>query len=194
MTGQFEQTLNEFQKSIEGNQARLGNMLEVLNNRGFGALILIPCLIELFPTGMIPGVPSLCATIIILLSIQLAFGRRYPWIPDRFENKKFEASKIRKGIRKAKPIIRWIDRRSRPRWRGLINHTNERISSLFILCLALSMYPLELVPFASSIPALLISLIALSFITKDGILLITSWVLSAIGITVVIAIIYSTIL
>lgn len=190
MPGQFDKTLTEFQNSLDQDKVRLGDMLRVLNNRGFGALLLIPCVIELLPTGSIPGVPSFCATLIILFSLQLAFGRRYPWVPERLANKKFKVDKINRGITKARPLVQWIDRQSRPRWRGLINHTNERVSTIFIILLALSIYPLELVPFASSIPSSLIAIIALSFITKDGFLLIASWIVASLGFVAITTIIY----
>ena len=179
MLGRFEATLKEFEQDIKGaDTVTIERMLRVLNNRGFGAILMIPCLIELFPTGAIPGIPSLCATFIILFAVQIALGRRYPWMPNKVEDKIFSVEKINKGLNKFFPVARWIDRQSRKRWKFLITHTSERFSAFLIIGLACCIYPLELIPFASSIPSATILLYAVSFITKDGLLLAFSWVIS----------------
>jgi hypothetical protein len=182
MVGKFQETLEEFQSNIDdAKTVSVEKMLTVLNNRGFGAILIIPCMIELFPTGVIPGVPSLCATLIILFAIQIAFGRRYPWVPDYLGQKRFKVGKIDKGLEKFYPTAKWIDRQSRKRWKFLVSHTTERLSAFLIIALACCIYPLELIPFASSIPTMAILLIAVSFITKDGLLLAMSWVASTIA-------------
>ena len=175
MTGQFEQTLNDFQSDVKGSRVSIEQMLVVLNNRGFGPLILIPCLIELLPTGMIPGVPSLCATLIILISAQIVLGRRYPWIPKKLRKKKFDHQKLDNGLDRIRPFVQWTDRRTRERWRFLTSDPSERLAALAIIALALTMYPLELVPFASSIPAFTIAMFAIGFVVKDGLLLLIAW-------------------
>ena len=182
MPGRFEQTLREFEHDIDNNNTvSVKEMLRVLNNRGFGAILMIPCLIELFPTGVIPGVPSLCATLILLFSMQIAIGRRYPWVPKFIGQKRFNVEKIDKGLHKFYPIAHWIDKQSRKRWKFLMTHTTERISAVLVMALATLIYPLELVPFASSIPSATILLFAISFITKDGLLLVFSWIVSIIA-------------
>lgn len=178
MAGQFEKTLNEFQHSMKGEKVSIKQMLIVLNNRGFGALLLFPCLIEILPTGAIPGVPSLCATIIILLSFEILLGKRHPWMPKPIRNKQFEYKKLKRGLNRARPYIKWIDNRTRERWSFLASHAAERLAALAIISLALAMYPLELVPFASSIPSCIIALFAIGFLTKDGVVLLIAWVLA----------------
>jgi len=194
MPGKFEQTLEEFQTNIDdSNKVSIEKMLSVLNNRGFGALLIIPCLIELFPTGVIPGVPSFCATLIILFAVQIALGRRYPWVPKKIGHKNFKVDKIDKGLKQFKPVAKWIDRQSRKRWKWLMTHTTERISAIFIIGLAACIYPLELVPLASSIPSITILLFAISFITKDGLLLAGAWVVSILAFASIFYIIYTSI-
>lgn len=178
MAGQFEQTLNEFEHDMKGSQVSIKQMLVVLNNRGFGALLLIPCIIELLPTGAIPGVPTICATLIILLSLQILLGKRHPWVPKKIQNRTFEYKKLKSGLNKSRPYIKWIDRQTRARWKFLASHSAERLASLSIITLALTIYPLELVPFASSIPSFIIALYAIGFLTKDGLLLMITWILA----------------
>jgi hypothetical protein len=191
MSGPFQQTLENFQKDIKGEKVSVEQMLQLLNNRGFGALLLLPCLIELFPTGIIPGVPSICATIIILLTVQILFGKRYPWMPPQIRNKKFDHKKINEGLDKAFPYIHWIDRKSRERFAIFSSTQGERLAALAIITLALTIYPLELIPFASSIPSFVIALFAIGFLTKDGIILSVAWILAAAAIIGIVYLLYT---
>jgi hypothetical protein len=181
MAKNFEITLKAFQNDIEGNFISIRQMLAVMNNRGFGAVLIILCLIEMLPTGTIPGVPSLVATLIILTSLQILFGRHHPWVPDFIGKRRFSRARLEKGLNKTMPVVKWIDRRTHERWRFLISRPAERLSALMIIMLALTFYPLELVPFASSIPAFIISLFGISFITKDGLLSLITWVIALCG-------------
>ena len=194
MSGPFQQTINEFRNDISGETVSVEKMLVALNNRGFGALLLIPCLIELLPTGVIPGVPSLCATMIILLTVQMAFGRRYPWLPQRLKNITVNRHKLEKGLDKAQPYIGWVDRQSRERLRFWVSYTGERLAAFLIIALALTIYPLEFIPFASSIPAFTIALFAIGIITKDGIIMMSAWILSLTAIIGITALIYNYLL
>lgn len=181
MSGQFQQTIDAFYSDMQGRRVAVHEMSVILNNRGFGALLLLPCIIELLPTGSIPGVPSMCAIIIILLAMQVLMGRRHPWVPDRIKNMTFNHEKIENGLDKAQPYIKWLDRQARPRWTFMASHKAEQVAALMIIALACTFFPLELVPFASSIPSFTIAMFAIGFLTKDGLLLLMAWMMSVVA-------------
>lgn len=181
MANKFELTLRDFKRDVKGERVSIKDMLVVLNNRGFGGVLIILCLIELLPTGTIPGVPSLVATLIILVSGQILLGRRHLWVPKFLGQKTISYSKMDKGFKKIMPVVRWVDSWTRERWPILISHPAERLSALAIITLALSFYPLELVPFASSIPSFIIAMFGVSFITKDGLLSLLTWIIAGGG-------------
>ena len=185
MANNFELTLRDFKRDVRGEKISIQQMLVVLNNRGFGAVLLIVCLIEILPTGTIPGVPSFVATLIILLSGQMLFGRRHLWVPKFLGKKTISYYKMNKGLKKIMPFVRFVDCRTKERLTFLTSHNSERLSALAIIVLALTFYPLELIPFASSIPSSIIALFGISFITKDGLLTLITWIIAlggAIGI------------
>ena len=181
MANNFELTLRDFKREVRGEQVSLKQMLVVLNNRGFGAVLIILCLVELLPTGSIPGVPSLIGTVIILMSAQIVVGRRHPWVPDFLGQKSISYEKLNKGLKKIMPVVRWVDGVTKERLSYLTSHSAERVSALAIIVLALTFYPLELVPFASSIPSFIIAMFGISFISKDGLLSLITWIIASCG-------------
>tara|TARA_B100001750_G_C15513292_1_gene605177 strand:- start:555 stop:1139 length:585 start_codon:yes stop_codon:yes gene_type:complete len=181
MANNFELTLRDFKRDVKGEQISIRDMLIVLNNRGFGAVLLILCLIELLPTGSIPGVPSLVATLIILISSQILLGRRHLWVPTFLGRKTISYPKLNKGLRRVMPVVRWVDSWTKERLTVFTSHTGERLTALAIIILALSFYPLELIPFASSIPSFTIAVFGISFVTKDGLLSLIAWMIAGAG-------------
>ncbi len=70
--------LQRLQQEAEADNVAVGTLVDALNSRGFGPLLLAPALIALLPTGGIPGVPSLCGVLIFLIAIQGSMGDRSP--------------------------------------------------------------------------------------------------------------------
>ena len=65
----------------DGSELSLVSVVETMQGRGFGPLLLAPTLMVLLPTGAIPGVPTLGALLIVLVAGQLVAGKRTPWVP-----------------------------------------------------------------------------------------------------------------
>lgn len=59
------------------------DILTHLDRRAFGPLLLVPALLNVGPTGLIPGVNLTMALLIILISGQMVLGRASPWLPKR---------------------------------------------------------------------------------------------------------------
>ena len=62
-------------------QVSLDQVLEAIGSRGFGPMVATVGFIAVAPTGAVPGVPSTCAVIILLLSVQIFLPRRLPCCP-----------------------------------------------------------------------------------------------------------------
>ena len=50
----------------DGDELSLVSVVETMQGRGFGPLLLAPTLMVLLPTGAIPGVPTLSALLILV--------------------------------------------------------------------------------------------------------------------------------
>ena len=60
----------------DGSELSLVSVVETMQGRGFGPLLLAPTLMVLLPTGAIPGVPTLSALLIMLVE-SLLVGKRW---------------------------------------------------------------------------------------------------------------------
>lgn len=160
----------------DGDELSLVSVVETMQGRGFGPLLLAPTLMVVLPTGAIPGVPTLSALLIVLVAGQLVVGKRTPWVPGRLRQASFEREKFQAAVARVRPWTERIDRLLKPRLRALTVWPFNRIGALVCLLLAVAMVPLELVPFAAAVPALIIALYALALAAHDGALALFSLV------------------
>lgn len=164
------ETLQAIQDETDGDSISFGDIVAALNNRGFGALLTGPALIVVLPTGAIPGIPSLCAILIILIAAQIVIGRSYPWIPKRLETISFDRQKYKMIVEKSKPYTEWVDGFFHKRLKFLTQDSAQRVIAVLCILLGMSMIPLELVPFAAALPAIAILIFGLSLSVRDGLL------------------------
>ncbi|MEQ8799215.1 MAG: exopolysaccharide biosynthesis protein [Salinisphaeraceae bacterium] len=160
--------LSRMRDNFDGDHFTIQEMIEAIEDRGFGPLLLAPALFVMPPIGVIPGVPTLMALVIVLLAGQLALGKRHPWLPRRLREITIERRKFDLAYEKIAPVTRRIDRFLHPRLRSLTRPPAPRLIAVACLLLALCMIPLELVPFAAVVPAAAIALLALALSVRDG--------------------------
>ncbi len=149
----------------------LGTLINAAGHRTYGPMLLIPALIALAPTGAIPGIPSACGAILVLVSLQMIAGREQPWIPRRLLNIRLKRSLVEKAVEKGRPPARWLSRQVHERWPVMISRPALIGAGLVIAALAGLMVPLELVPFAVALPAFAVVILALGLSTRDGLVI-----------------------
>lgn len=165
------EVLESIKDNAEGEDVELGEVVEHLENRGFGPILLAPALVALFPTGAIPGIPSACGILIFLIAIQMAWGKKHPWLPKRLTSIGFSQDKLGKVIDKVCPYTKKIDRWFKPRLKILSEGVVKRLIAVLCALAGLVMIPLELVPFAVMLPAFAIVLAAVGLSTEDGVVI-----------------------
>lgn len=143
---------------------------EIVGERSFGPFLTIPAIIEMSPIGGIPGVPSIIAVIISFFAIQILFGQRHLWLPNWLEEKTVNGPKFKAGLEKIAPASRWIDRLIKPRFEWATNPPFLQSLAAVTILLCATVPPLELVPFASTLPMATIALIGLALTARDGLL------------------------
>ena len=135
-------------------KTQLGEIINRFEDRGFGPLLFVPALIALLPTGAIPGVPTLCGLVLFFICIQVAIGRRNPWLPKALTQKEVSSDKLESAIDKAKPYFKKTEKLLKPRMTVLSNSPAKNIIAGYCAIAALCMIPLEALPFAVALPAL----------------------------------------
>jgi hypothetical protein len=174
--------LNEMDKGAKDGRINLGEMIERLNTRGFGPLLLATGFIAVLPTGAIPGVSTLVAVLVILIALQILVGWSSPWIPSRLRTISFPQSVFKSGKDKIMPAARAIDRMVKPRLQFLTSDIFIKIIAVLCVGIALSMPFLGLIPFALLIPGLAIVFFGLGLSAHDGLLILIALTITAGGI------------
>ena len=157
----------------------LGDLLDTVGERSHGALILVPALIALMPTGGIPTVPTIMASIIVLIAAQMVMSPDHIWLPKRVLDFSIGSSKLRKGLEWFRPKAQrfsWL-------FRSRLTFVNEPpffyLIVLALVAMAATMPPLELLPFAAAAPSFVMTIIGLGLTTDDGL-----WTLAGLGLAV----------
>ncbi|GAA4356096.1 exopolysaccharide biosynthesis protein [Kangiella marina] len=163
--------LQSVKENASGEKVELGEVVEHLENRGFGPILLAPALVALFPTGAIPGIPSACGILIFLIAIQMVWGKKHPWLPQKLKSIGFSQDKLAQVIDKSSPYTQKVDRWFKPRVSVLSQGVVKRLVALLCALAGLIMIPLELVPFAVMLPAFAIVLAAVGLSTEDGVVI-----------------------
>lgn len=174
--------LKKIANDTSGEKTTINDVVEELESRGYGPLLIAPALLAILPTGAIPFVPSLCALSIFLIAIQLVFNKSHPWLPKKLRELEMEREKLVDGLDKFIPYTEKIDVLFKPRLSALTGNTGKRIVSLLCGITALLMIPLEVVPFAAAIPASAVIFMGVGLSTKDGIVTILGVILSAVSV------------
>lgn len=172
--------LDTLQKDIDGDSVSVGEVVKTFRQRGFGPLLLIPSLIALFPTGAIPGVPSICGITLFLVCIQIAVGSDHPWLPKKLKNRAISHDKLDAAIERSRPYVKKVENLLSPRIEWLSDYPFTRVIAIYSGVFALAMIPLEAMPFAAALPAFAIALTAVGLTSRDG-LFILAGILSQAG-------------
>ncbi len=170
-------------RTAQGSDVSVGNILDEFGTRAYAPLILVPALILVTPVSGIPGLPTIGATIIFLICIQRLVGRSGIWIPDWLRRRKISREKFCKAIDWLKKPAAWMDRRAQQRMRWMVRRP-VRMLTLLVICAICIIIPfLELLPLVTSLFAISISLFALGLLVRDGLLVLIGhlWIGVALG-------------
>ena len=165
-------TLDCLDELAQDNKAvSVAQVLDAFGSRTFGPAIMVPALLELTPVGAIPGVPTFLAVVIALVAVQKLFGSEHVWLPGIIANRCVSAEKLEKGVRKLRPLARFMDRHFHRRFKALTYPPFSQIAAGIVILLCVSVPFLEVLPFASSVPMLAIAGFGLAVLARDGILM-----------------------
>ena len=170
-------TLNIIRDGTEGDEISVQALIEALNSRGFGPLLIGPALITILPTGAIPGVPDVCALIVILMSLQILFRRTHPWMPLRLADFSFSREKFLGAIEKAKPYTRKVDRVIYPRLKYFTRDVFEPVIALIAIILSVCIMIMGFIPFLAALPASGILFLGLGLVGRDGLMMVFGFII-----------------
>lgn len=172
------------QAGREHDEVTIGQLRDAIGQRSYGPFLLVPALIEISPLGAVPGVPTALAAIIILFAVQMLFGSESFWLPGFVERRTTSGKKLVSATEKLRGTAERLDRWFHGRLRQLTRGVWVKIAAALCILLALTVPPLELLPFASTVPMAAVAMFGLALLVHDGLLMLFGIGLSAVALAV----------
>ena len=168
----LETLLDEITEAAEASEGRLtvGELLDRIGHRSFGPLLLLPALIAFTPLGAIPTLPSVMAMMVVIIAVQLLIGLDHFWLPRVLLRRSIAPQRLEKSVKWLRPTAHFIDRLIRPRLTWLTHEPFVHVAALLCILVALTVPPLEIVPFAGTFSWAAIGIFGLALIAHDGVL------------------------
>jgi hypothetical protein len=168
MNLRFSQDLETLLNRLIEKPLTLGDILAETSERGFSLVIALMSLPFLLP--MPPGFAGPLGFGCLVLSAQMALGRRSPWLPKRIAQFQFPSWLTLKLLNLLRRVTGLLEKIARPRLRRLAeSHQIWRLNGVCIAWLAfLLMLP---IPFTNPIPTAGILLLAVATLEADGVLM-----------------------
>lgn len=181
---EISDTLNDLAK--EQDSVSIGRVIEKLGSRGYAPFLIVPAALEISPVGGLPGVPTLLAFIVALVAGQMLIGRSHLWLPGFLRKRSLGSSKLSKSLDKIEPVITRMDKWfSQERLSTLTHSPVTNVAALACILLALTVPPLEFIPFASTAPMAAIAMIGIALLVHDGWLMLAALTISVLSFTTV---------
>lgn len=174
-TRPLSETLRGLIDGIRGETVTLRELMDAVGEQGLLLICALASLPFLIPVS-IPGVSTVFGAAIILVGIAI-FLNRLPWLPKKILDRRLETAKLVPALEKGVGIVTRIDRLLKPRMSGLTaTATMNRVNALGITAGGvLLMFPLGLVPFSNTLPAVAILLLATGMIQRDGLVVLAGY-------------------
>jgi len=154
------------ENEAEGPTARLGEILDRLDERAFGLMLLLLALPCCLPFVYL--LPQIVALPMLALAGQLALGRDHPWLPGRLARRAAPVDMLKGVVRRAGKYVGWGERAARPRLDAVFSPVGMRIVGVAMLpCAASILVPL---PSTNTVPGIGVAMAALGLIERDGLL------------------------
>lgn len=174
-----EAIVERLRELADGNErVSIGELMDAFGTRAFGPAIMVPALLEVTPVGAIPGVPTFLAIIIALVALQKMLGKQHPWLPGIISNRSVSSKKLAAGADKLSPLARFMDRHFHRRLKFMTRPPFSQIAAGIVVLLCATVPFLEVLPFASTVPMLIIAAFGLATFARDGVLMILALALS----------------
>jgi len=167
--------------SQEGERLTVADIVAVLRDRAFALLVVLLGLPNCLP--MPPPIPLVCGLLLLLVAIQIAAGMSAPWLPRRLLGQSIRQSDVKRAVTRAVPILRRLERWSRPRLSVFETAIGMRGMGVALLALALAL--IVAAPLIGQIPlGLAVCLVGLGLVERDGIVVLAGLGVGLFGVVI----------
>jgi hypothetical protein len=178
----FAQDIKLLLERLANQPLTLADIMAETSERGFSLIIGLLVLPFLFP--MPPGLTGPLGSACLLLAIQMALGKRSPWLPKKVASFKFPHWFVLKLLRNLKKVTWVLEKITRPRLVKLAQ--SPQVWRLNGVCIAwLTVLLISPIPFTNPIPTVGILLFVVATLEADGLLMCVSY-----GVTILITLFF----
>lgn len=163
----------------------VGDLLEAMGERAFGALMLIFALPNIVPTP--PGTSAITGMPLVFLAGQMLFGKQ-PWLPRFIAVRSMARADFASVVRKIKPVFIRVQKLLRPRLEFLFQPALERL--IGFICLVLAVILALPIPLGNILPAIAICCFSFALLERDGFVSALGGIVSVVSLAVVSGVIY----
>lgn len=167
----ISEVLDTLHKTACGSRTSVDDVLNAFGRRTYGPILFVIGLVSLSPVGAIPGASILFGSLIVILMAQYIVRDAAPWVPGWIRRRSVPSDKAQAAVDKLNPYVERIERVVHPRWHALTIPPWTYVAALICIGLALTMYPLALVPWGVMPPSFAIAVLGLGMISGDGLLI-----------------------
>lgn len=163
--------------SADRDRIAVTDILDAFGRGAFGPALLLLGLLALSPLGDIPGGPSVMSIGIVIIAAEMALGRETLWLPRLLTKRSVKAERLRQIIKPLRKVLSLLGKVFKPRLTILTQGPFARLIAVMCGMLALTLPPLEVVPFGATIPSSIITILAMGLVARDGLLVLLSFAL-----------------
>lgn len=157
----------------------LGWLMDRLGERSFGIILLLLAFL-----AFIPGTSPVAGVLLMVPAFQMTRTYTGPIFPRRLACRYFETRRLVAVVRRAVPLLRYLERFIYPRWTTPFKMTRWLVGGAVFLISRTLFVP---APLSNVPPAMLISLVAFAYLEEDGALLALALIAAFILLAVVVS-------
>ncbi len=166
----------------ESEKVSVAEIIDALDARSFGLAVLLFSLPSVVP--MPPGVPTVVGIILLIVSVQMVFGREDLWLPGILSKRTFPRKSLVSAFEGLAPKLAWLERLMKPRLLFMTGKAGTIAIGAIVLIMAVVLI-LPLPPGGNFPPALACTVLALGLVQRDGIVVLLGIVGSVVAMVVV---------
>lgn len=165
----------------ESERVTVLEILDALDSRSFGIAVLLFSLPSVVP--MPPGIPTVVGIILMIVSVQMVFGREELWLPGFLSKRSFPRKALVGAFEALAPRLGWFERLMKPRLLFMSGRIGTIAVGAVVLIMAIVLI-LPLPPGGNFPPALACTILGLGLVQRDGVVILIGVVGSVVAIIV----------
>lgn len=166
----------------EKEEVSMEEIMEAVGRRSFGPLLLLVGVVAAAPgVGDIPGVPTVLGLFVLMVSVQLLFGRKDFWLPQWMLKRSVSSGRLKKmaGSKWVRKPATWVDKAVTERLEVFTGPKATYAIAIACTIMALVLPLTEVVPLSTTVLSLALVAYGVSLIARDGLMALIGFAISA---------------